>query len=132
MDSRLLVRAPYTPINEWDDTWEIADSVTKVAGRHTMKMGFEALYLRFATYQPADPRGADSFSGVYTSIPGVNVNNSGAAQFVLTPTPASVPGGIDYNGGPNSVAISRIETTDARRKYIAGYFQDDWKVYSET
>ncbi len=124
-------QSTYTPINEWDDTWEIADSVTKIVGTHTMKMGFEGLYLRFATYQPADPRGSDSFSGVYTSIPGVNVNNSGAVQFVLTPTPASVPGGIDFNGGPNSVAISRIETTDARRKYLAGYFQDDWKVNSK-
>ena len=123
-------QSTYTPINEWDDTWELADTVTKIYGSHTMKMGFEGIYLRFATYQPADPRGADSFSGVFTSIPGVNVNNSGAVQFVLNPTTASVPGGVNYNGGPNSVAISRISVTDARRRYYAGYFQDDWKVNS--
>ena len=58
----------------------------------------------------------------------MNVNNSGAVQFVLMPTPASVPAGIDYNGGPNSVSISRLSVTDARRKYYALYFQDDWKV----
>ncbi len=123
-------QSTYTPINEWDDTWEVADSLTKVYKSHTLKAGFEGIYLRFATYQPADPRGADTLSGVYTSIPGVNVNNSGIAQFVITPTTASVPGGVDYNGGPNSVAISRISVTDARRKYFGGYFQDDWKVTS--
>ncbi len=121
-------QSTYTPIDEWDETWDLANSYTKVVKSHTMKMGFEGMYLRFATYQPADPRGSDSFSGVYTSIPGVNVNNSGAAQFVLTPTAASVPGGVDYNGGPNSVAITHISITDARRKYYSGYFQDDWKV----
>jgi hypothetical protein len=121
-------QSTYTPINEWDDTWELADSITKIHNAHTMKMGFEGIYLRFATYQPANPRGSDSFSGLYTSIPGMNVNNSGAVQFVLTPTPATVPGGIDYNGGPNSVSISRLSVTDARRKYYALYFQDDWKV----
>lgn len=124
-------QSTYTPINEWDDTWELANSLTKVYRSHTFKTGFEGIYLRFATYQPADPRGADTFSGVYTSIPGVNVNNSGAVQFVLIPTTASVPGGVNYNGGPNSIAISRISITDARRKYFAGYFQDDWKVSSK-
>ena len=121
-------QSTYTPINEWDETWDVANSLTKVHKSHTFKAGFEGIYLRFATYQPADPRGSDSFTGVYTSIPGQNVNNSGAVQFVLTPTAASVPGGIDFNGGPNSVAITRISVTDARRSYFAGYFQDDWKV----
>ena len=36
--------------------------------------------------------------------------------------------GVDYDGGPNSVSISRLSVTDARRKYYALYFQDDWKV----
>src|SRR5262249_6291930 len=109
-------QSTYTPINEWDETWDLADSVTKIFSSHTLKAGFEGMYLRFATYQPANPRGSDSFSGVYTSIPGVNVNNSGVVQFVLTPTAATVPGGVDFNGGPNSVSITRISITDARRK----------------
>lgn len=121
-------QSTYTPIDEWDETWDLADSMTKLYKAHTLQMGFEGMYLRFGTYQPADPRGSDSFSGVYTSIPSQNRNNSGAVQFVLTPTAATVPGGIDYNGGPNSIALTRISITDARRKYFAGYFQDDWKV----
>lgn len=121
-------QSTYTPIDEWDETWDVAESLTKVHKSHTFKAGFEGIYLRFATYQPADPRGSDTFSGVYTSIPGQNVNNSGAVQFVLTPTAASVPGGVDFNGGPNSIALTRISVTDARRSYFAGYFQDDWKV----
>lgn len=121
-------QSTYTPIDEWDETWDLADSVTKVFNSHTLKAGFEGMYLRFATYQPASPRGDDSFSGVYTSIPGDDVNNSGAVQFVLTPIASTVPGGISYNGGPNSVWISHLSITDARRKYFAGYVQDDWKV----
>ncbi|MGO8791545.1 MAG: carboxypeptidase regulatory-like domain-containing protein [Terriglobia bacterium] len=121
-------QSTYTPINEWDNTWDLADSVTKVHKSHTLKAGFEGMFLRFDTWQPALPRGDDDFGGVYTSIPGQNVNNSGAAQFVLTPIAATVPGGIDYNGGPDSVGITRISVTDARRKYFGLYVQDDWKV----
>jgi hypothetical protein len=121
-------QSTYTPIDEWDDTSEVADSLTKVYKSHTIKAGFEGLFLRFATYQPASPRGYDSFSGTFTSIPGLDVNNSGAVQFVLTPTTATVPGGINYNGGPDYVWISRISMTDALRKNLAGYVQDDWKV----
>src|SRR5262249_28448183 len=84
-------QSTYTPINEWDDTWDLADSLTKIYKSHTLKAGFESIYLRFATYQPANPRGSDTFSGVYTSIPGVNVNNSGAVQFLLIPTTTNLP-----------------------------------------
>jgi outer membrane receptor protein involved in Fe transport len=123
-----LGQSTYTPINEWDETWDLEDAITKIYKSHTMKFGFEGMYLRFATYQPAEPRGYDDFSGVYTSIPGLNVNNSGAVQFVLTPKPATVPGGVNFNGGPDSVGISHLGITDARRKYLAAFFQDDWKV----
>lgn len=121
-------QSTYTPINEWDNTWDLADSVTKIYKSHTFKAGFEGMLLRFDTYQPPDPRGDDDFSGVYTSIPGLNVNSSGAVQFALTPIAATVPGGVNYNGGPDYVAISNIAITSARRKYFALFFQDDWKV----
>jgi Carboxypeptidase regulatory-like domain/TonB dependent receptor len=121
-------QSTYTPINEWDETWDLEDAVTKTYNAHTLKFGFEGMYLRFGTYQPADPRGYDDFSGVFTSIPGQNVNNSGAAQFALTPIPTTVPGGINFNGGPDNVSISHLGITDARRKYLAAFVQDDWKV----
>jgi hypothetical protein len=121
-------QSTYTPIEEWDDTSEVADSITKVHNAHTVKAGFEGLFLRFATYQPASPRGYDSFSGTFTSIPGLDVNNSGAVQFLLTPTTATVPGGINYNGGPDYVWISALDETNALRKNLAVFAQDDWKV----
>ncbi|MGH9440526.1 MAG: TonB-dependent receptor domain-containing protein, partial [Terriglobia bacterium] len=50
------------------------------------------------------------------------------AQFLLTPIPATVPGGVDYDGGANSIRISNFSPTDDGHNYWAGYFNDDWKL----
>jgi hypothetical protein len=73
----------FQPDHEWDNTIELSENLTKVYESHTLKGGFEYIHLRFATLQPAFPRGDEGYSGVFTSIPGINVNNSGPAQFVL-------------------------------------------------
>src|SRR5262249_62268492 len=45
----------------------------------------------------------------------------------LHPHPTA-PAAFDLNGGPISSSFPRIFIPAARRKYFAGYFQDDWKV----
>ncbi|MGH9495980.1 MAG: TonB-dependent receptor domain-containing protein, partial [Candidatus Sulfotelmatobacter sp.] len=50
------------------------------------------------------------------------------AQFLLTPTATSVPGGVDFVGGTNNVYASNISKTNDAKNYFATYFQDDWKV----
>src|SRR5262249_8948438 len=76
--------------------------------------------------------------GVYTNIPGASVSNenTGLAQFLLTPSVSTIPGGVDFLGGPGrenpgsnqSVFISNISLTDNGKNYYGTYFQDDWKV----
>ncbi len=59
----------------------------------------------------------------------------GLAQFLLTPiaAPATIngnpnPNGYSYSGGSQSVTASNINKTYDEKKYLAFYFQDDWKM----
>ena len=100
-------------------------------------MGYEYQHVKFSTLQPPWSRGQFNFEGEYTNIPGASVssNNTGIAQFLLTPT-ASTVGGVNYVGGPGreggtgntSIFISNISETDNGKNYNGLYFNDDWKV----
>ena len=91
-------------------------------------MGVEYQHIRFSTLQPAWSRGQFDFNGQYTDISQNNGSNTGIAQFLLTPTPASNGGTVDWVGGSNNVYASNISTTDDGKNYFATYFEDDWKV----
>src|SRR5450432_4251823 len=104
----------------------------------TFKMGIEWQHVKFSTLQPPWSRGQFNFEGNYTNIPGAVVGdqNTGSAQFLLTPTVSTV-GGPDYVGGPGvhgqgtSVFVSNISLTDNGKNYYGSYFNDDWKVSSK-
>ncbi len=121
----------FLPSDEVSSTIQVTDDFTKIYGKHTFKMGFEQQHVKFSTLQPPWSRGQFNFDGTYTDIPNVGGGNTGRAQFLLTPTAASVPGGIDYVGGPNTVYASNIFLTDNGKNYWGTYFQDDWKVSSK-
>ena len=53
------------------------------------------------------------------------------SQLLLTPTTATVAGGINYVGGSDAVFVSNFSPTDDGHNYWAAYFQDDWKVTSK-
>jgi hypothetical protein len=53
------------------------------------------------------------------------------SQLLLTPTTATVPGGINYIGGADEVFVSNFSPTDDGHNYWAAYFNDDWKVTSK-
>jgi hypothetical protein len=128
----------FLPSDEVSSTFQITDDVTKIYGKHTFKMGFEWQHVKFSTLQPPWSRGEFDFSGLYTEIPGVGKGNTGRAQFLLTPIASTVPGGIDFVGGPsgnsddggthNGVFVSNISLTDNGKDYYGGYVQDDWKL----
>jgi hypothetical protein len=130
----------FLPSDEVSSTIQITDDFTKIYGKHTFKMGFEAQHVKFSTLQPPWSRGQFNFDGVYTNIPGASdsTENTGIAQFLLTPILAQNGGTVDYLGGPghqnpsgnNSVFISNISLTDNGKNYYGSYFQDDWKVSS--
>ena len=125
----------FLPSDEVSSTFQVTDDFTKIYGKHTFKMGFEFQHVKFSTLQPPWSRGQFNFDGVYTNIPGASPSseNTGIAQFLLTPI-ASTVGGPDYVGGPgaqgqgNAVFVSNISLTDNGKNYYGSYINDDWKV----
>ena len=91
----------YLPSDEVSQTLQVMDDFTKIYGKHSFKTGIEFQNVDFNTLQPAYSRGEFDFGGSsrdYTGIPFQDGDNTGRAQFLLTPTVASVPGGISGVG----------------------------------
>ena len=123
----------FLPSDEVSDTIQITDDFTKIYRQHSFKMGIEFQNVKFSTLQPAYSRGDFEYNNndksvSFTDIPGVGNGNTGRAQFLLTPTTTSVPGGVNYVGGADQVQASNISKTYDEKKYFATYFQDDWKI----
>jgi hypothetical protein len=118
----------FLPSDEVTSTFQLTDSVTKIYGKHTFKMGFEWQHVKFSTLQPPWSRGEFDYNGDYTEIPTVDSGNTGRADFLLTPTATTVPGGINDVGGSSEVFVSNISLTDNGKNYYGGYVNDDWKI----
>jgi hypothetical protein len=126
----------FLPSDEVSSTFQVTDNFTKIYGKHTFKMGFEFQHVKFSTLQPPWSRGQFNFDGAYTNIPGKSpsAENTGIAQFLLTPIAAQNGGTVDYLGGPSAqnggtaVFVSNISLTDNGKNYYGSYFNDDWKV----
>ena len=128
----------FLPSDEVSSTFQVTDDFTKIYGKHTFKMGIEWQHVKFSTLQPPWSRGEFDYSGLYTEIPGVGSGNTGRAQMLLTPILSTVPGGINYVGGPsgnsddgavhNGIYASNISLTDNGKNYYGTYINDDWKV----
>jgi TonB dependent receptor len=116
-----------TPNTRVSDTRQITENLTKIRGSHTFKGGFEGQFIRFSFNDPRDPRGRMDFRGSYTGIPGGSLG-SGMADMLLTPIAATVPNGVNYDGGPGYVIADSDVQPDNIRHYYGAYFQDDWKV----
>lgn len=126
----------FLPSDETTQTIQVTDDFTKVYGSHSFKAGVEFQRVQFNTLQPAYSRGQFSFNSnsgsvSYTDIPNVGGGQTGRAQFLLDPILTTVPNGINYVGGSDQVQASNISKTYDERKYVALYFQDDWKVTPE-
>jgi hypothetical protein len=118
----------FLPSDEVSQTLQFTDDFTKIYGKHSFKMGVEYQHINFNTLQPAYSRGQDDFNGQFVDISDNNGKDLGEAQFLLTPTATTVPGGVNYVGGTDSVNASNISKTDDVKAYSALYFQDDWKL----
>ncbi len=122
--------AAYVPTLETVTDLEILDNVTKVYGAHTFKMGGQLDVIRASIIQPPYGKGNFTFTGQYSDIPNANNGYNGAADFLLVPTAATVPNGIDDLGGASSYGSSNYAQTKTLRYYGAAFFQDDWKATS--
>ena len=94
---------------------EIADSLTWLKGRHTMKMGLDWRWERLNVIQPPWPTGTFTFSTVGSDLPGVTNTGNPFASFLL--------------GQVQTFAIDFQKSEIQERAHFQEYFiQDDWKV----
>jgi len=114
------------PAHEGENIYQILDNVTKVVGDHSLKMGFEAMPIRFYSTAAPNSRGSYSFGGSYTGVTSVSNTGNGVADFIAQGT---LPGG-GYTGTDNMAGgnISTFSWNHYVHQYIAGYMQDDWKL----
>ena len=119
----------FLPSDEVSQTVQVTDDFTKIYGKNNFKMGMEYQTVNFNTLQPAYSRGEFDFNGNFAGVPGAGTaDQTGRAQFLLTPTLTSVTGGVDGVGGANEIHASNINKTYDQRSYLAFYFQDDIKL----
>ncbi|HEV2135974.1 MAG TPA: carboxypeptidase regulatory-like domain-containing protein [Terracidiphilus sp.] len=126
----------YLPSDEATATLQVTDDFTRIYGKHNFHMGIEFQNAKFSTLQPATSHGRFEYSGVFTDVPNSGSAPNGLAQFLMPATTFSAgglnsttdPNGYDYSGGSNSVSASNIAKTYDEKKYMALYFQDDWKM----
>ena len=94
---------------------QIADALTWLKGRHSMKMGLDWRWERLNVVQPPWPTGQFVFSTVGSDLPGVANTGNAFASFLL--------------GQVQTFAIDLQQTDIQERARFQEYFiQDDWKV----
>jgi hypothetical protein len=98
---------------------EIADSLTWVKGRHTIKLGGDLRWERLNVVQPPSPTGLFTFSNLFTNLPTdtTTANNTGAplASFLL--------------GQVQRFQIDLQQQEIRNRAHFQEYFaQDDWRI----
>jgi hypothetical protein len=94
---------------------EVADSLTWLKGRHTVKTGLDWRWERLNVIQPPWPTGTFTFSTVGSDLPGVTNTGNPFASFLL--------------GQVQTFAIDFQKTEIQERAHFQEYFiQDDWKV----
>jgi hypothetical protein len=118
----------FLPSEEYDDTTQINDDLTKIYGNHTFKGGFQFQHTAFSTLQPPFSRGNFDFNGTYNEVPTFTNGNTGIAQLLLTPIATTVPGGDSFVGGSDSINASNMSNTDDGRQLYGLYAEDDWKA----
>lgn len=94
---------------------EVADSLTWLKGRHTIKTGFDWRWERLNVIQPPSPSGTFTFNTLGSNQPGVTTSGNALASFLL--------------GQVQNFTIDLQQQVIRERARFQEYFiQDDWKV----
>ncbi len=105
----------FLPSVEKQNSYVITDNLTKIRGRHSIKVGAEIRLEQFTIFQPAASRGDMGFGSEFTDNPAApGTGGSAFASFLL--------------GIPDFGDITSLHNVDYRRQIYAGYIQDDWKA----
>jgi hypothetical protein len=94
---------------------QIADTLTWLKGRHTIKLGADLRWERLNVIQPPSPTGSFTFSNVFTDLPGVANTGTPFASFLL--------------GQAQQFSIDLQQDEIRNRAHFQEYFiQDDWRI----
>ncbi len=94
---------------------QVADSLSWLKGRHTLKMGLDWRWERLDVIQPPWPTGSFAFSTVGSDLPGIAGTGNAFASFLL--------------GEVQTFSIDLQQSDIQERAHFQEYFfQDDWRV----
>ena len=94
---------------------QIADTLTWLKGRHTIKMGGDLRWERLDVVQPPSPTGSFTFSALFTDLPGTANTGTPFASFLL--------GQVQQF----SIDLQQDEIRN-RARFHEFFVQDDWRV----
>jgi len=97
------------------NSYSIADTLTWVAGKHTLKFGTDLRHVRYYESYVLEGRGVVVFNGSFTAGAANPIGNSVADFLLGLPLAAAVTQGV------NSIHM--------RANQYHGFIQDDWKVF---
>ena len=110
-----LGSAANTAANYGTSVTEVADTLTWIRGRHTVKAGFDLRWSRLNALQPPSPTGVFTFSSLFTDLPGTANTGTPLASFLL--------------GQVQQFSIDLQQDEIRNRAHIQEYFvQDDWRL----
>lgn len=107
-------------LNTVQNTYQIADNISWIHGRHAFKFGFKLDENRFRNGERIDTNGRANFSGLFStgnSSIGTGGNRSNWVADLLL-------------GLPNSHSLTTPQLAHLQNRPWAAYLQDDWKVTS--
>lgn len=108
----------YLPSVEKQNAYVIDENLTKVLGRHSLKIGTELRYVQFTIFQPAASRGGMSFGSDFTDNPGA-------------PTSGGEAFGTFLLGIPDGANITNMHNVDYHRGDYGWFVQDDFRMTSK-
>jgi hypothetical protein len=94
---------------------EVANALTWLKGRHTLKMGADIRWSQLNVVQPPSPTGSFTFTALFTDQPGVTNTGTPLASFLL--------------GQVERFSIDLQQQQIRNRAHVQEYFiQDDWRL----
>jgi hypothetical protein len=94
---------------------QVADTLSWLKGKHTVKMGADLRWQRLNVVQPPSPTGSFTFSNLFSDLPGTANTGTPLASFLL--------------GQVQQFSIDLQEEQIRNRASFQEYFiQDDWRV----